>query len=165
MVTMRINGGQHPLNRQYYYLDFLMPGIPEAVRYEVDYEDGEHLQQLLQQPRGELSPYYSFTAKDGRNVVVSTRNIQMVNMLWESAAYKARKKWQFPRIEIYFKGQEKPYQDFLGDPDWLKVAYDTDTFGLEDKPFLSFINVDDDDISFNPKQVVLLSYWLGFSHF
>ncbi len=151
-------GGQQPLNRKYYYLEFLMHGLSEAVRYEVDHEDGEHLQQLLQQPRVELIPYYAFTAKDSQKVIVSTRDIQMVNILWECAAYKVRQKWRFPRIEIHFQGQAEPYQDFLGDPGWLKVAYDTDTFGLEGEPFLSFINVDDDDIFFNPEQVVLLPY-------
>jgi hypothetical protein len=150
--------GLHPLNRKYYFLEIMLPGYPEPLRYEIDPADGERLQQVLQLPADELDFFFSFTTKDDQHVILSVQDIQLANFLWESRAYIARKRWRLPRIKICFRDQSKPYQDFLGDASWLQIVYKTETFGEEDEPFLSFLNVEGDEIFFRSTQVLLLAY-------
>ncbi|MEW5957188.1 MAG: hypothetical protein AB1801_05670, partial [Chloroflexota bacterium] len=137
--------GVYPLNRKYYFLEFLLPGYPEPLRYEIDPADGERLQQVLELPPDQLDFFFSFTTKDEQHVIVSVQDIQMVNFLWESSAYIARQRWRTPHLKICFRGQPKPYEDFLGDASWLQSVYKTETFGEDDEPFLSFLNVDGDE--------------------
>ena len=157
MVIIR-GSNLHPRNRKYHYLEFLMNGSPDTIRYEVTEEDSERLRSVLQEPLNEFNLYFCFTAKDDRNVVVSIRDIQMVNRLWESGVYLLRKKWRFPKIQVYFRGQSKSYEDDLEDSDWLQAVYNTETFEEPDEPFLSFINVEGDEIFFNIEQIVLLAF-------
>lgn len=150
--------GSHPLNRKYYYLEFTLPGYAEPLRFEIDPADGERLKEVLQLPADELDFYFSFTSKDEQHVTVSVQDIQLVNFLWQSAAYNVRKRWRIPRLKICFKGQARPYEALLGDASWLQPTFKTETFGEKNEPFLFFLNVDGDEIHFRSEQAYLLAY-------
>jgi hypothetical protein len=152
-------GGLHPLNRKYYFLEIMLPGYAKPLRFEIDPADGERLQQVLELPAEELDFFFSLTTKDGQHVMFSVQDIQLANFLWESCAYIARKRWRLPRIKICFRDQSTPFQDFLGDASWLQIVRKTETLGEDpDEAFLSFLNVDGDEIYFRPSQVLLLAY-------
>jgi hypothetical protein len=147
-----------------YYLRLLMKGVPDFLIYEVDPEVSERLPRILQESERELRrfPFFEFSSKDGREVILSIRDIQMANFLWEHGLkpnnHDDESAIDSVGIQLYFRGRPKPFETSAADP--AQLGHIFEQLGLVDLERDSFLMFEDEDgemVWFRPGDLVLLS--------
>lgn len=153
-----------------YHLRFLLQGVPDYVWFEVDEATQERLHNVLDRDGSDRSLFFRFDSLDGYAVVVATRAIQIVNYLWDFRLDREELAKQFWKrvleeeaayredIYVYLYGRPEPIELCSSEPIMLStMAFELEgIFDRKYNPFVSFIDEDDETVSIQANQVMML---------
>ena len=153
---------------KFYHLTFRVKGIPDPLFYHVPKAESDRLQRILEtpEPEREATPHFFFMTTDGRRVIISLRDIQLVSFGWDigldipnlTAAHTDADE-AAPQIEIYFRESFSPYQGTMDDPLDLESAFIAGTFDFAAQSFIYFIDEDGEETYLRPDDAVVIAYW------